>query len=299
LSLAPAGSVNPPAVLPAFPDSPAAPKQKVYIYRAGGSLFRMTTTTKSGAGVSRYLRLYRVLSQALADGRYLPEEPLPSEPQLMRVYGISRSTVRRALAQLETEGRIERKRGSGTFARRQKQQAGASQDFSQVLDGTTVRPASATSRTIASRHLAAPPFLRDQQPGVGETVLLIRRIRYIGREPIVLESAYLPEDVGGSLARRRFGTDGGSILKALAAHGHRSSSMEREFGALEADPLAAESLELAIGEPVFNVRTLARDQRQRILAYVDCLYRPDRYEAHAAIEIGDARRRRGRRERQN
>jgi GntR family transcriptional regulator len=299
LSLAPAGSVNPPAASPGFPDSPAAPKQKVYTYRAGGSLYRMTTTTKSGAGVSRYLRLYRVLSQALADGRFVPEEPLPSEPQLMRVYGISRSTVRRALAQLEREGRIERKRGSGTYARQQKEQAPVSRDLSQVLDGVAARPAAATSRTIASRRLATPSFLLDQQPGVGATVLLIRRIRCIGREPVVLENAYLPEEIGDSLTRRQLGTDSGGILKVLAAHGHQSTSVEREFAALEADPLAAESLDLAIGEPVFSVRTLARDRRQRILAYVDCLYRPDRYEAHAAVEIGDATRRRSRREKQN
>ncbi len=262
----------------------------------------MTTTTRSGAGVSRYLRLYRVLSQALAEGQFGPKEPLPSEPRLIQVYGISRSTVRRALAQLEAEGRIERKRGSGTFARQEKQQAAASRDFSQVLDGIASRPAAATSRTIASRHMPAPAFL-SEQPGLGETVLLIRRIRYVGREPIVLESAYLPEDIGGGLTRRRVSADGRDILAVIAAHGHYSTSVEREFAALEADPLTADSLDLAIGEPVFNVRTLARDRRHRILACVDCLYRPDRYEAHAAIEIeieiGDARRRRRRREKQN
>jgi GntR family transcriptional regulator len=259
---------------------------------------RITTTIKSGAGVSRYLRLYRVLSQALADGRLGPEETMPSEPRLMQVYGISRSTVRRALAQLEAEGRIERRRGSGTFARQQKQ-ATASKDLSQVLDGKATRPPASTSRTITSRLLPAPAFLLDEQPGLGETVLLIRRIRYVGREPIVLESAYLPEEIGAGLTRRRASADGGDILTVLAAHGHHSASLEREFAALEADPLAADSLDLAIGEPVFNVRTLARDRGHRILAYVDCLYRPDRYQAHAAIEISDEKRRRRRRETQN
>jgi GntR family transcriptional regulator len=259
----------------------------------------MTTTTKSGAGVSRYLRLYRVLSQALADGRFGAEEPLPSEPRLMRDYGISRSTVRRALAQLEAEGRIERKRGSGTFARRQKEQAAASRDFSPVLDGMAGRPAAATSRTIASRHLPAPAFLLDEQPELGETILLIRRIRYVRREPIVLETAYLPEGIGDELNPRRLGADGGGILRVLASLGHHSASIEREFAAVEADPLAAESLDLAVGEPVFNVRTLARDRRRHILAYIDCLYRPDRYEAHTAIEIGDPRRQRRRMEGRN
>ena len=269
------------------PDTPVALKQKVYTLQAGA---RMTTTPKSGAGVSRYLRLYIVLSQALAEGRFRAPEPLPSEPRLMREYGISRSTVRRALARLEAEGRIERKRGSGTFAREQRREAAAPRDFSPVLDATARPSAAASSRTIAFEHIATPAFLLGEQPGFGATALLIRQIRYVEREPVVFETAYLPEAIGSGLTRRRLDADRGAILKVLAALGHRSASLEREFAALEADPVAANSLGLAVGAPVFNVRTLARDQRHRILAYVNCLYRPDRYEAHAAIDLGDPRR---------
>jgi GntR family transcriptional regulator len=254
----------------------------------------MTITTKSGAGVSRYLRLYSVLSQALAEGKFGPGEPLPSEPRLMRDYGISRSTVRRALGRLEAEGRIERKRGSGTFARERKAESAAPRDLSPALDvaAPASAPATATSRTIAFQHIPTPAFLLGAQPEFGASSLLVRQIRYIGREPMVLQTAYLPEEIGGGLTRQRFGAEGGAILTVLATLGHRSSRLEREFAALEADPLAADSLGLAVGAPVFNVRTLARDLEQRILAYVNCLYRPDRYEAHAAFEIGDAARHR-------
>lgn len=250
----------------------------------------MTTTIRSGAGVSRYLRLYRVLSQALAEGRFGPGQALPSEPQIMQDYGVSRSTVRRALARLEAEGRIERKRGSGTFARDRKTEAPAPRDLSPILDVAASPPAAATSRTIAFQHIPTPAFLLGQQPGFGATTLFIRQIRYLAREAMVLQTAYLPEEIGGGLTRQRFSAEGGAILAVLAALGHRSSSLEREFAALEADPLAADSLGLAVGAPVFNVRTLARDLQHRVVAYVNCLYRPDRYEAHAAIEIGDARR---------
>lgn len=246
----------------------------------------MMTTTKSGAGVSRYLRLYRVLSQALAEGRIGAGAALPSEPRLMRDYGISRSTVRRALARLEAEGRIERKRGSGTFARGGRAETGTARDLSHVLDAAASPSAIASSRTIAFQHVPTPPFLLREQPAFGDTALLVRQIRYVERKPVVLQTAYLPQDVGGALTRQRIGDEGGAILTLLASLGHRSSSVEREFAALEADPLAASSLGLTVGAPVFSVRTLARDREDRILAYVNSLYRPDRYEAHARIEIG-------------
>ena len=251
---------------------------------------RMTTTTKSGAGVSRYLRLYRVLSQALAEGRFAAGQALPSEPRLMRDYRVSRSTVRRALARLEAEGRIERKRGSGTFARERKGSAATPRDLSSVLNGGARSPVAATRRTIAVQRVPTPPFLQSERPGFGATTLLVRQIRYVEREPVVLETAYLPEEIGSGLSGEKLddniGVPGGTILSVLAAHGHHSSTLEREFAALAADPLTATSLGIAVGSPVFNVRTLARDVQHRIVAYVSCVYRPDRYEAHATLEIG-------------
>jgi GntR family transcriptional regulator len=250
----------------------------------------MNTKTKSGAGVSRYLRLYRVLSQSLAEGRFGTGMPFPSEPRLMRDYGISRSTVRRALARLEVEGRIERKRGSGTFPRMERADATAPRDLSHVLDATTSPSTAASSRTIAFQHIPTPSFLLSERPAFGATALLVRQIRYLAREPMVLQTAYLPEDIGEGLTRQRIGAEGGAILTVLASLGHLSSSLEREFAAVAADPLAASSLGLTVGAPVFNVRTLARGPEHRILAYLNCLYRPDCYEAHASIEIGGPER---------
>jgi GntR family transcriptional regulator len=246
----------------------------------------MTTTTKSGAGVCRYLRLYRVLSQALAQGRFGAGQRLPSEPRLMRDYRVSRSTVRRALARLEAEDRIERMRGSGTFARGHggPGKAAFPRDLSPVLDAVG-SPGGVTCRTTAVQRIAAPAFLAGERDGFGAGAVLIRRIRSLEREPVALETAYLPEAVGGRLTRRQLGAAAGAILAVLAGMGHRSASIEREFAAVEADPLAANGLRVAVGAPLLNVRSLARDPQHRIVAYVSCLYRPDRYEAHAAIEI--------------
>ena len=248
----------------------------------------MTTKPNKGAGVSRYLRLYSVLSQALAEGRFDTGQPMPSEPQLMKDYAVSRSTVRRALARLEAEGRILRRRGSGTYARGGRGPATA--EHSPMLAGTAGLPAGTTRRTIAFEHVSTPGFLQGEQPAFGDTALLIRQIRYLQREPVVLASAYLPQEVGARLARRDLDARAGAILPLLATLGYHSSSLEREFAAQPADPLAANSLGLAIGAPVLNVRAIARDPRGRILAYINFSYRPDRYEARTSIEVRDSSR---------
>ncbi len=255
------------------------------------------TTRRNNAGVSRYLRLYSVLSQALSEGHISVGQALPSELRLMREYAVSRSTVRRALARLEAEGRILRKRGSGTYAQKQGPAPVPAQG-SPALNGNAAVPVVTDYRTIAVERIATPGFLARELPGFGNTVLLIRLIGYAGREPLVLETAYMPQAIGRRVMRRqlkgrpgrvadRLADKGGAILACL---GRRGMSLEREFAALPADPVTANSLGLAVGAAILNIRTVARDSKHHILAYINLLHRPDRYEARTVIELHGRRR---------
>lgn len=55
------------------------------------------------------------LRDAIADGRLPSSGKLPSEPQLAAMLGVSRATLREAIALLESEGLVDRRHGSGTF----------------------------------------------------------------------------------------------------------------------------------------------------------------------------------------
>ncbi len=68
-------------------------------------------------GSPKYKRIYAELRDGVANGRYNPGDRLPSENELVEYFGASRPTVGRALAQLETEGMVERRPGSGTYVR--------------------------------------------------------------------------------------------------------------------------------------------------------------------------------------
>jgi GntR family transcriptional regulator, histidine utilization repressor len=56
------------------------------------------------------------LKKGLEKGTWRPGEKMPSEPDLIGLFGVARMTVNRALKELQAEGLIERRQGAGTFA---------------------------------------------------------------------------------------------------------------------------------------------------------------------------------------
>ncbi|MYV40944.1 GntR family transcriptional regulator [Streptomyces sp. SID1328] len=64
-----------------------------------------------------YERVRDDLLAQMQDGRLPAGETMPSEPTLATAYGVSRGTVRRALAVLEAEGRVQSRQGVGRVVR--------------------------------------------------------------------------------------------------------------------------------------------------------------------------------------
>jgi DNA-binding LacI/PurR family transcriptional regulator len=65
---------------------------------------------------SKTARLVEVLRREMAEGRYRPGQAIPSERQLSETFDFSRTTIRRAIDLLVTEGLLVRRAGAGTFA---------------------------------------------------------------------------------------------------------------------------------------------------------------------------------------
>src|SRR4051794_36561473 len=69
------------------------------------------------SGDSKHRKISSRLEIEIATGKYSPGSRLPSEIQLVKQFGVSRPTVARALRDLEAKGLIERRAGSGTYAK--------------------------------------------------------------------------------------------------------------------------------------------------------------------------------------
>lgn len=59
--------------------------------------------------------ILEAIRKEIADGKYDSHRRLPTEAQLVERFGVSRPTVARALRELQNEGVVERRAGSGTY----------------------------------------------------------------------------------------------------------------------------------------------------------------------------------------
>lgn len=71
----------------------------------------------------KYMKLFQELRDQILDGTLAAGDRLESEPKLGERYGVSRQTVRQAIALLEKEGMVNRVQGSGTYIRPLKRQS--------------------------------------------------------------------------------------------------------------------------------------------------------------------------------
>jgi GntR family transcriptional regulator len=62
-----------------------------------------------------YIQVARVIAKRIADGDLRLDRPIPSEIHLQQEFGISRDTVRAAIALLRAWGMVRTVRGKGTY----------------------------------------------------------------------------------------------------------------------------------------------------------------------------------------
>src|ERR1700732_1855632 len=75
----------------------------------------MPVKRKSGNGIPAYQQIQGVIRQRIASGQLRIGDSVASERDLARIHQVSLMTARHALASLEHEGIVERRRGIGTF----------------------------------------------------------------------------------------------------------------------------------------------------------------------------------------
>jgi GntR family transcriptional regulator len=229
---------------------------------------RSVLSSTADAGITRYLQLYSILSQSLADGEFKSSRALPSEPDLVARYRVSRTTVRRALQLLEQEGRILRRRGSGTYAKTSRVHESLAFDV-QSLYGDAPAIRNAGTEVLHRAPVDVPASLQAAHPELGANAFGIQRSRSEQGDPYQLAVTYVPE----SVARRHGLRRGSGGLEKLA---REVRGVDQVTTAVAADAVAAKQLKVAIGSPLLRIRAALTGSDGALLALDESLLRPDR-----------------------
>src|SRR3990172_10645792 len=67
------------------------------------------------SSIPLYIQVRDTLLEAISSGRLQEGSLLPSEPELCRIFQISRASLRQAVQELAHQGMLRRERGRGTF----------------------------------------------------------------------------------------------------------------------------------------------------------------------------------------
>ena len=233
-------------------------------------------SSTADAGITRYLQLYSILSQSLADGEYKSARALPSEPDLVARYRVSRTTVRRALLLLEQEGRILRRRGSGTYAKTSRVHTSLAFDVQSLYGDAPAFGREPGTEIVQAALTPVPASLQAAHPELGDSAFGIQRTRSEHSEPYQVAITYVPEAV----ARRHGLRRGNGSSPGLAKLARDVRGVEQVTTAVAADAVTAKDLKVAIGSPLLRIRAALLSEAGDVLAVDEILMRPDRAHLH-------------------
>lgn len=142
------------------------------------------------------------LRAAIASGALAPNAQLPTEPELMDRYGVSRGTVRSALAALSNQGLIVTAGRRGTFVRDRRQlvyrpqeefrPVPASPEMDQFMAARQAEGRK-PSQTIDVAIVNPPgPVATRLELADGEPVVVRKRVRSLDGEPWNTNDSYFP-----------------------------------------------------------------------------------------------------------
>jgi GntR family transcriptional regulator len=214
-----------------------------------------TAPVSAGAGVPLHRQLFLVLHDEIDRGVIAPGDALPTEQTLCDQFGVSRITVRRALADLADQGYIERRQGVGSFVR-EHGPSGPSSAARSYMDGLR-QTQFETEVDVVELGARRPPRTIAEVLGITGELLHVVRVRLQRRtgEPLIVSDAWLPDELADTLTEA-------ALLRAplyelLADAGVIVDRVQHEITAEIAGPRNAHLLDTAIGAALLRLNRLA------------------------------------------
>jgi GntR family transcriptional regulator len=220
------------------------------------------------------VRVREDLAARIRSGSLAPGQQLPTERELSEAFGVSRVTVRRAIASLTESGLVHAVQGRGTFVTSEHlaeppnalmsfhDMAGDRVEVGAEVIETSVRPATITEA-------------EDFQIAPGAELFALERLRTLDQLPVALDFTLVPVVLDPGLPG--FDWRVASLYTALGEAGHRPVAADYSVEAQPAGERAARLLGTGVGAPLLVADSRTYDPGGRLIVSGKISYRGDRY----------------------
>jgi GntR family transcriptional regulator len=216
------------------------------------------------------------IATAVARGELAPGQRLPGERDLAERLGVSRMTLRQALAELEASGVLTRVpgRAGGAFVAEPRVEVDLTH-LTGLTDQLRRAGRRAGARVLLSRRAVPAPDVAGALGLSGRAqVYEVVRVRSANGVPVALERSWFPARLFPGLTDHSLS---GSMYGVLRTRYDRPPvSAEEHLSPVLADAETAEHLGLAVGAPAMLVERTARDAGGIAVEHARDVFHPDR-----------------------
>jgi len=221
---------------------------------------------KRKEGLSRHRQVYETLRKQLQDLSYKEGDHLPSESDLSTTFGLSRPSVRLALAKLEHEGFILRTQGKRSVVAGKTAPPGVISVSGAALDSGDHLMKARTIRKPVTVQWPDPFFFPVTKLEKEAGAICLERVRLYRGEPFFYDETYLPNIRLPRFTLRSF--DHKSVFDILRKNYSVEIKRGEQFISLEfADEYVAGLLAVTVGTPLIHIRRRFRTNREHFHIY--------------------------------
>lgn len=209
-----------------------------------------------------------LLRTRIRDGTYPPGIRLPSESDLSDEFGVSRATIRTAMAKLASAGLVLRKQGDGTYVNEHLQEInthmGGLWEFVHLIQNSGYRPSIFSLETKFKPAEPSEASILGLYPDA--EVLFLRRLFKADDQPVILATNVIP---GAIITQRNGAIDAqlpiGKFIQQYASR--KVAYVITEVQAAWADNEVAPHFACPVGTSLLSLNTVFYDRDNRPLAF--------------------------------
>jgi GntR family transcriptional regulator len=228
---------------------------------------------KQGDPTPLYYQLYSLLKHDILNGTLKNGSQIPTEPELSKLFNISRITTKRALNELAAEGLVTRQRAKGTHVTHEYTPKPVKAPLIGMLQEIESMARHSEAKILEVIETIPPSDIcKELGLASNDTALKMTRVRIRDNEPFAYYTSWslgLKHSIDEKSLRST------PRLEVFRQNGVQISHVKQILTATAATPEVAAELQVETGFPLLKLVRRSFDKDEKLVDFLQCLYHPD------------------------